>query len=83
MSKAKVLLFGGPECVLCQGWKRKLEHLGIEHEYFDTSTREGLAEMAYRNCARIPALVIGEKRFEEVNPARLTTSEIRELVDKL
>ncbi len=77
--KQKVLLFGSPTCALCQGWKKKLEHLKVPYLYYDVETPEGLAELAYQNLARIPALVIGDQRWKEVNPGEITPEQLRKL----
>ncbi|HNQ35947.1 MAG TPA: hypothetical protein PKN80_07790 [bacterium] len=79
--KHAVLLFGKKDCSLCEGWKRKLNHLDIKYDYYDTSTVEGMAEMAFNNVGRIPALVIGPARFEEVGPAEITSEQIQKLID--
>ena len=79
--KKEVLLFGKEGCVLCEGWKKKLFHLSIPITYYDTGTTEGLVEMVYYNIGRIPALLIGENRFEEVNPAEIPSEEIQKLFD--
>ncbi len=78
MSK-KLLLFGTQSCVLCQGWKKKLEHLKIPYDYYDVETPEGLTEMAYHNIGRIPALVAGNQKWEEVNPAEIPSEKLQEL----
>ncbi len=77
----KVLLFGKEGCALCEGWKRKLTHLAIPFLYYDITTREGLMEMALANIGRIPALVIGEERWEEINPSEITSEELLRLVN--
>ncbi len=80
-----VRLFGKPNCGLCDGWKRKLTHLGIEFQYFDAETVGGLAEMARNNCGRIPALAIGEidahvLRVEEEGAHVVKSERLLELV---
>lgn len=77
----RVLLFGKEGCSLCEGWKRKLSSLGISFVYYDTGTRDGLAEMAYHNIGRIPGLVIGNERWEEVSPADISSAEIQKRVN--
>ena len=72
----KVVLFGKEGCALCEGWKRKLTHLSIPFAYHDIGTTDGLVEMAYHNVGRIPALLVGEKRFEETNPSEVTSEEL-------
>lgn len=79
MKKNEILLFGRPDCKLCVGWKRKLDHLGLPYRYYDTDEAEGLATMAWNNLARIPALVIGGRRFEEISPAALTSAQLKEM----
>lgn len=75
----KVLLFGKKDCALCEGWKRKLTHLSIPFTYYDIGTTEGMVEMAYHNIGRVPALVIGEKSFEEINPSEVSSEELQKL----
>lgn len=82
MKENKILLFGRKKCALCEGWKRKLNHLGLPYTYYDTDETDGLATMAWHNVARIPALVIGEKRFEEISPAALTSGELKKLANR-
>ncbi|MFH2069249.1 MAG: glutaredoxin family protein [Candidatus Omnitrophota bacterium] len=77
----EVILFGKEGCALCEGWKRKLTHLSIPFAYYDIGTTDGLVEMAYHNVGRIPALLIGEKRFEEVNPSEVTSKELLVLAE--
>ena len=72
----KVILFGKEGCALCEGWKRKLTHLSIPFDYYDIGTTDGLVEMAYHNIGRIPALLVGEKRFEETNPSEIISEEL-------
>ena len=72
----KVFLFGKEGCALCEGWKRKLTHLSIPFVYYDIGITDGMVEMAYHNIGRIPALLIGEKRFEEINPSEITSEEL-------
>ena len=78
----KVLLFGKEDCALCLGWKKKLEHAQIPYVYYDVETTDGLVEFAFNNMGQIPALLIGQRRFEEVNPGALTTDEIRQYLDE-
>jgi hypothetical protein len=77
----KILLFGKKGCALCEGWKRKLTHLSLPFVYHDIGTIEGMVEMAYHNIGRIPALLVGEKRFEEINPSEITSEELQGLFD--
>ncbi|MFH0796531.1 MAG: hypothetical protein V2A65_05665 [Candidatus Omnitrophota bacterium] len=76
-----MILFGKKGCSLCEGWKRKLDALSLPFTYYDTETTEGLMEMAYHNVGRIPALVIGETAFEEVNPSEITSEELKKIFD--
>ena len=76
-----VLLFGKEGCALCEGWKRKLAHLSVPFTYYDIGTTDGMVEMAYHNIGRIPALLIGEKRFEEINPSEITSEELQKLFE--
>jgi hypothetical protein len=76
----KVILIGKSQgCMLCEGWKKKLNHLEIPFTFIDILTVDGLAEMAYNNIGRIPALIINEQRFEEISPADLTSEKLIEL----
>ena len=77
----KVLLFGKKDCSLCEGWKRKLTALSLPFAYYDIGTTEGLMEMAYHNVGRIPALVIGEQRWEEVGPAEINSETLKKTLD--
>ena len=79
MMKKEAILFGKEDCALCEGWKRKLAHLSIPFVYYDIGTRDGLVEMAFNNVGRIPALVLGEKRFEEINPSEIRSEELLKL----
>lgn len=78
-----IILFGKEGCALCEGWKRKLAHLSIPFTYYDIGVTEGMVEMACHNIGRIPALLIGEKRFEEINPADVTSEELLALARQL
>jgi len=64
-----------------KGGKKKLNALSIPFAYYDIETTEGLMEMAYHNVGRIPALVIGENRWEEVNPSEITSEELKKVFD--
>ena len=77
----KICLFGKKGCSLCEGWQKKLNALSIPFAYYDIETTEGLMEMAYHNVGRIPALVIGENRWEEVNPSEITSEELKRVFD--
>ena len=78
----EIFLFGKKDCALCEGWKRKLGHLSIPFTYYDIGTTDGLVEMAYHNIGRIPALLVGENRFEEINPSDMTSEELQALVNR-
>ena len=80
--RQKVVLFGKKGCSLCEGWKRKLEHLEIPYLYYDVETVDGLTEMAYHNLARVPALIIGKKRIEEANPADFKSEDLLQLINE-
>ena len=77
----KIILFGKKDCSLCEGWKRKLTAFGRPFDYYDIGTAEGLMEMAYHNVGRIPALVVGEQRWEEVSPAEVTSDTLQKALD--
>jgi glutaredoxin len=76
----KLTLFGKSSgCSLCEGWKRKLTALKIPFTFVDILTEDGLAEMAWNNIGRIPALLIDDQRFEEVSPAEISSEKLLEL----
>ena len=79
MSK-EILLFGKNGCGLCQGWKKKLENFNISFRYIDIDKPENLAEFTYQGLANIPALVIGEKKFEAVRPSDITIENIQSML---
>ena len=79
----EVHLFGRSHgCSLCEGWKRKLTAAGIKFIFHDILTRDGMADMAFHNLARVPSLVIGDQRFEEIMPADMKTDDLIALVNE-
>lgn len=78
----KIYLFGKQDCGLCQGWKKKLENFNIEFQYFDIEDPDNLTEFTLMGLTKIPALVIGENKFEGIKPSDLSIEEIRKMVEK-
>ncbi|MCL5674191.1 MAG: glutaredoxin family protein [Candidatus Omnitrophica bacterium] len=76
----EILLFGKNDCGLCQGWKKKLEHFSIPFKYIDIDKPENLAEFTYHGFANIPALIVGEKKFEAVRPSDITIENIQSML---
>ncbi len=77
----KILLFGKQDCGLCQGWKKKLENFNIQFSYFDIEEPDNLAEFTLMGLTKIPALIIGEKRFEGIRPSDLSIEEIKKMIE--
>ncbi|MGB9642901.1 MAG: glutaredoxin family protein [Candidatus Ratteibacteria bacterium] len=76
-----ILLFGKQDCGLCQGWKKKLENFNIPFTYFDTENPDNLAEFTLMGFTKIPALVIGENKFEGIKPSDLSIDEIKKMME--
>ncbi|MCM8788903.1 MAG: glutaredoxin family protein [Candidatus Omnitrophica bacterium] len=78
----RVYLFGKQECGLCQGWKKKLENFSIQFSYFDIDDPDNLTNFTLMGFTKIPALVIGENKFEGVKPSELSIEEIKKMVEQ-
>ncbi|MCM8758967.1 MAG: glutaredoxin family protein [Candidatus Omnitrophica bacterium] len=77
----KVYLFGKQGCGLCQGWKKKLENFNINFQYLDIENPDNLAEFTLMGLTKVPALVIGEIKFEGVRPSDITIEEIKKMIE--
>ena len=51
------LLFGKKMCSACQEIKDVYDEKGIDYEYYDIDTIEGLSEFSFYNFKGIPAVV--------------------------
>lgn len=76
----ELILFGKADCGLCQGWKKKLENFKIPFKYVDLGDAGNLAEFTFQGFTKMPAIVIGENRFEEIKPSDLTIQEIEAMI---
>ena len=72
----EVVLYGKEDCGLCMGWKKKLENFNVTFRFVDVADAANLAEFAYEGFSKIPALIIGAKRFEGSKPSDITIEEI-------
>ncbi len=77
----KIVLFGKEDCGLCQGWKKKLENFNIPFSYLDINDADNLTEFTMIGFTKIPALVIGEKKFEGIKPSDLSIDEIKKMTE--
>lgn len=78
----KIYLFGKQDCGLCQGWKKKLENFNIRFQYLDIEDPDNLAEFTLKGLTKIPALIIGEDKFEGIKPSDISIEEIKKMIEK-
>ncbi|MCM8821332.1 MAG: glutaredoxin family protein [Candidatus Omnitrophica bacterium] len=76
----KIYLFGKQDCGLCQGWKKKLENFNVQFSYFDIDDPDNLTDFTLMGFTKIPALVIGENKFEGIRPSELSIEEIKKMI---
>ncbi|MFA5644751.1 MAG: glutaredoxin family protein [Candidatus Ratteibacteria bacterium] len=72
----KVILYGKEDCGLCMGWKKKLENFNIPFDFIDVADAANLADFTYEGFTKIPALIIGKKRFDGPKPSEITVEQI-------
>ena len=81
----KLKLFTQPSCPNCPNAKQlceKLENKGINVEYHDIKTEEGLAEALFFNVMSTPSIIV-VKDGDEIKSWRGTTPSIQEVLEWL
>lgn len=72
-----IKVFGATWCANCTHLKKDIENKGLEYEYFDVGTKDGLAEMhKYGLFKTLPVTVITVDEGELISVGRTETMSI-------
>jgi len=81
--KMKLKLLWRKECKMCTPAKTacaRLEKEGIEVEYFDVDTVEGMAEAAFYEVSSTPTTIVVDRRGNEVASWRGEAPEVEAIL---